>query len=469
MKKSLITLLLLFCLNAFAQNGVTNNGGLQIHTNGSMTVFGDFTNAATATLTNNGNFYTKGSVTNNQASMIAGTGSLILNGNSTQTISGSQPLKTFNITTDNTAGFTVNNNLHVTGSHTFSNGVITTSASNFIVYESGASYSDASDAAHVNGWIKKIGNTGFIFPTGNASFLREVEITNLSASSEFNAQYNGAMPASYRVVQSPLYSIYSSEYWTINQVAGGSVQIKLNWNNAKVAFPNYPVSDLRAARRSGSGFWTSIGGTGTGNSATTGSVTSDPVSNFGSFAIGGTSTIVPLKFLGISAVRENASAKVTWQTANEVAVNFHEVQKSTDGTNFISIGKLAAKNSSYQSYTFIDWNAGPTKLFYRIKEIDLDGSVRYSKVATVVATGQSEYLELIQNPVHSAIQLTAHAGTSSVYFYQLVNNGGQVCKKGSFESNGISQISIPVNVQPGEYTLIVSNSKSRQQFKLIIL
>jgi len=108
-------------------------------------------------------------------------------------------------------------------------------------------------------------------------------------------------------------------------------------------------------------------------------------------------------------------------------------------------------------------------LFYRIRENDFDGSVKYSKIATVSATGQSDYIELIENPVHSVIKLAAHAGTSSLYFYQLINSSGQVCKKGSFESNGTSQTSIPLTVQPGEYTLIVSNAKNQQQFKLIVL
>jgi hypothetical protein len=470
MKKTALSLLLfLFCLGANAQEAFVNSGGLKIFNGASITSFGNFTNNASSAFVNDGEFYIKGNISNSQSSISIGPGTLVLNGAATQSINGSQPFKTYHLTTDNSTGIILNNNLHISGTHTFTSGIITSSATpNYLVYESGASYSGTADDKHVNGWVKKIGSADFTFPTGDGTHLRPVDITNLASNSEFDARYNGAILSSARTTQAPLVSVNPSEYWTVDRISGGTAQVKLNWDHNKVAFPNYVIADIRTSWYSGTA-WTNTGGTATGNTTSTGTITSNSLSTFGRFAIASVSYVIPLRFLGIEAKRENSSVKINWQTANEVAVNYYEIQRSIDGSNFTTVGNLNAKNLDIQSYSFIDPNAPASKLFYRIKANDLDGSVRYSKTAMVIAIDQNQYIELLNNPVQSSIQLTAHNVKPSVYSYQLINSAGQVCKKGIINVNGTSTITIPLAVIPGDYTLILNNSKERQQFKLVVL
>lgn len=469
MKRSILPLVFLcFCADAYTQQTFVSSGNLKIFSGTSVTAFGNFTNNATSSFVNEGNFYVKGNLTNDQSSVAAGTGVLHLNGTANQTISGGQKFKTYHLQTNNSAGFTINNDLSVSGIHTFLAGIVNTSASNFIVYEDGSSYSGATDAMHVNGWVKKYGSTNFTFPTGDATHLREIDITNLAGNSEFDARYNGVILSSTRVTQAPLVAVNHAEYWTLNQNTGGTARVKLNWDNTKVGFPNYVISDLRTAVYSGTE-WINTGGSASGSAATTGSITSDPLNSFGRFSIASVSFVIPLKFLGIAAFRENASVHIRWQTANEVAVNFYEVQRSHDGLHFTTIGTAPAKNLDLQSYFYLDMNAPPSKLFYRIKANDLDGASRYSKTATVSAIGQTEYVALVENPVRSSIQLAVHSTVVSEYSYRLINSAGQVCKKGFFKSDGSSTISIPLAVLPGDYMLIVTNAEKQQQFKLVVL
>lgn len=467
MKKYLIIAFLFSYTIGLTQDAVTNNGNLQIHATGSIAFFGDFTNAATASLQNNGSVYAKRSLTNNQSSMAAGSGTLFLNGSTSQNINGSQPLQTYHLTTDNTAGIILNTNLHVSGVHTFSSGIITTSSTpNYLVYEASASTTGAANTAHVNGWIKKSGTTDFIFPTGNGVYFREIEIKNLSTSSEFDARYSGPSGNLYNL-QYPIASINPNEHWTLNKISGGTAQVKLNWDNSKVGFPDFVVNDIRTAWYSGAK-WMNTGGTATGTAATNGNITSDAVSNFGKFVIASVSYPVPLQFMGIGARRENSSAKITWQTGNEVNVNFYEVQRSMDGFNFVTVGTVPAKNSDAQFYNYLDLNVPVVKLFYRIKANDVDASIRYSKIVTVSELSQNQKIELIQNPVHSAVLLATSNIPVSIFSYRLINSEGQLCKKGSFKCEGTSTVSIPVSLVTGSYTLIIFNSNTQQEFKLIV-
>src|SRR5882762_417034 len=192
MKTIILTILFLFLLLIInvclmAQVTVQNNGIAGVSASGIFYINGSLINASGAALTNNGDLYVKQNITNNQSAMAAGTGTLYLNGTSTQTISGSQTFKNYNLITNNSTGFIINNNLSVSGVHTYTNGMITTSATpNYLVYEAGSSCTGDNDARHVDGWVKKFGATNFVFPVGSSIYERTIALTNLTAASEFN-------------------------------------------------------------------------------------------------------------------------------------------------------------------------------------------------------------------------------------------------------------------------------------------
>src|SRR5205085_9737468 len=138
------------CGSLNSQDAVINSGNLEIHSGASVAGFGNFTNTTTAVLTNNGNLYLKGNISNSEAGMPIGTGTLYINGSSAQSLNGTQEFITLNLTSNNAAGITLNNNLSVNGTHTFTSGIITTSATpNYLIYQSGSSYSGDADTRHV--------------------------------------------------------------------------------------------------------------------------------------------------------------------------------------------------------------------------------------------------------------------------------------------------------------------------------
>ncbi|HUP10962.1 MAG TPA: hypothetical protein VM187_02075, partial [Niastella sp.] len=208
-----------------AQEVMHNSGNLQIHSGASICSNGGFNNTATAALVNNGNLYLKGAITNDQPAMTPGSGILYVNGNTAQAVNGAQTLKTYQLVTNNAAGISLNNNLSVANVHTFTNGLIATSATpNYLIYEAGAFYSGSSDARHVNGWVKKLGTTDFVFPVGNNSYERPVAVNNFSATSEYNCRYFAATPNTANL-QSPILLINPNEYWELNRVSGGTAQV----------------------------------------------------------------------------------------------------------------------------------------------------------------------------------------------------------------------------------------------------
>lgn len=475
--KNIIRLLsVCFLLHGYtlrAQSDLQNTGTLYISTGSDILyITGAFTNATTGALTNNGNLYVRQNLINGQAAMTVGTGTLFLNGTSAQTVSGAQVFKTFNLNTNNSAGITLNANLDVNGTHTFSSGVITTSATpNYLIYEAGSSYTGDGNTKHVNGWVKKFGNTAFTFPVGNGTFERVANLSSFSASSEFNAIYRSTTPNRMNLL-SPIMDVEPGEYWEINRISGGTVVVTLNWNNTYVTFPDYLMPDIRVAQYN-AGLWTNRGGTASGNVYSSGSVISGAaVNNFGFFTIGSVGVALPLRFVNISAQRQQASTKVQWNTADENNVDHYEVERSGNGSVFTAIGSVKSNNSNTGSqYEFTDALPLQGKAYYRIRAVDKDGKVTYSGIVAVSDnTNRTESLYVLNNPAHQSIYLYGSDLYKGAYRYELLNTAGQLTQKGQLTVSGNSIVSIPLSdkAQPGSYILIVHNEAHRLAEKILI-
>ncbi len=458
--------------SVMAQNAMNNTGNLQIHTGASVTGFGDFTNASAGTFINNGTFYVKGTLSNSQSSMSAGIGTLYLNGSSAQSVAGSQIFKTYNLVTDNSAGITLNNDLSVSSTHTFTSGLINSSATpNYLVYESGSSYSGSSDSKHVNGWVKKIGSTDFTFPVGDATFERTTAISNLSAASEINCHYYTPTQNIYNLLP-PVVLVKPNEYWQINKISGGSAIITLNWDHSKVPMDNLLLADILVAHYTG-GNWTDAGGitTATGDVTTTGSVTSNAVNTFSPFTIGSVSFILPLQFLSFTGDRRAGTTFLQWVTENEQRVDYFEIQRSFNASAFVSIGNTAGRNSGKKElYNFEDHSAFQGIAYYRLRSVDLDGK---SKLSRIVAVYEQSYLSnniRVLNPAKGEIIIRSKIDDSEPSNFVLYNAAGKTILKGTIQlmAGADNVIRLPFKPAVGIYMLKLTGSGKEYVHKILI-
>ena len=469
--KSLFSALLICCNICYSQVNVTNTGTLYIGSSSGMVfINGGFTNNSSSALTNNGSFYVKGDLSNAQASMTVGTGTLYLNGTSAQAVNGTQQFKTYNFISNNSAGVTLNNNLSISGAHTFIAGIITTSSTpNYLVYESGSSYSGDGDSRHVNGWVKKFGSTDFTFPVGNGTVERTIALNSLSAVSEFNVKY-AAPTTNSTQVQFPLVWIDPFEYWNVNQVSGGSAVLFMNWDASKVAFPNWPLNtDIKVASWNGTN-WTNAGGTASGTS-TAGNITSNTVSSFSKFSFGGIAYPLPLTLINFSAKYIDNHTLLNWITADEQNVSHFIVERSDNGRQFYAVTKVPARNhSNLETYSAIDAAAINNIAFYRLRCVDIDGKEKFSKIVTIIIEDKNKGLLLLANPVSDAITLVAGNNLEGNFSYVLNNMNGQIVQSGNFSLQPSERHDLPLKqgIKNGVYSLTVDNKQNAFHYLVVI-
>jgi len=430
---------------------------------------GGFTNNSSSALTNNGSFYIKGDLSNAQASMAVGTGTLYLNGTSAQAVNGTQQFKTYNFISNNSTGVTLNNNLSISGAHTFIAGIITTSSTpNYLIYESGSSYSGDGDSRHVNGWVKKFGSTNFTFPVGNGTVERTIALNSLSASSEFNVKYGAPTPNTSQV-QFPLVYLDPYEYWNINLISGGTAIVSMNWDSNKVSFPHWLYTDIKVASWDGSN-WTDAGGTAS-NTGTAGTISSSTVSSFSKFGFAGIAFPLPLTLINFNAKYINDHTQLNWITADEQNVSHFIVERSDNGRQFYAVAKVAARNhSNLETYSAIDAAAINNIAFYRLRCVDIDGKEKLSKIVTVMVEDKNKGLLLLSNPVSTAITLVAGHNLEGDFNYVLNNMNGQIVQSGNFSLQPSERHDLPLKqgIKNGVYSLTVNNKQNAFHYLVII-
>ena len=107
-------------------------------------------------------------------------------------------------------------------------------------------------------------------------------------------------------------------------------------------------------------------------------------------------------------------------------------------------------------------------MYYRLKQVDTDGTATYSPVRTVAFTtaGLTPTIALFPNPATSATQLDLSQLPAGTYTVQVLDATGRVVLSGKQEA-GISQALDLNTIASGTYTVRVSGQSLNLTKRLI--
>jgi hypothetical protein len=97
---------------------------------------------------------------------------------------------------------------------------------------------------------------------------------------------------------------------------------------------------------------------------------------------------IPVELAGFSAVALNDGVKLEWSTASELNNNGFEIERSLNNqAEFVTIGFVEGNGTTTKinNYSYTDRLelAGTRAVFYRLKQIDFDGTFSYSNVVSI--------------------------------------------------------------------------------------
>jgi hypothetical protein len=373
---------------------------------------------------------------------------LLVNGTTPQQIINTTgtPTEITKLSMNNAAGLTVQG-FHKIGTLQLINGLINTSAGNTLVLENNTA---GNAASYVNGMVRFLGKSGMnnTIPIGKAGAYRPIVLSAGSADGEGSALLQAEVITGAPAVRSfpaGINNVSNIRYYQVSPIENS-----VNLRDFTITLP-YGTDDavtdhtiLKIAKDDGAGAWINLGGTATG--AAPGTITSDGFNSFSDFVLANVlAGPLPVTLISFSGSLQNNTALLNWTAENEINFSRYEIERSSTGTDFSTIGSVNAAGSGQTvNYNFIDDQlpAGSI-LYYRLKMVDIDGQFRYSNIIRLKkeAIAQSRLLSLAPNPFENKLTIQYESSSKEKITGAVFNSQGQLIKTISFTvQEGINQL-----------------------------
>jgi len=378
------------------------------------------------------------------------------------------------ITLNGGGGITLSENISINKNLFLNNGKIHT-GSNILIFENTANEIVGANAdSYIDGSCKKIGNTAFTFAIGNPISYAPIGISTANGAGDpscsFIAHYYGTDPnPTYDSTkhESTIAQISEMEYWTLDRVGTNNVAVTLSWNTRSGGVSL--LSDLVVIHWDGSQ-WTNLGNTSTSGDIFSGTVTSNPVSNFSPFTLGslrGNTNLLPVIFSDFNVKCSDNHPLISWVTSSEQNNEHFEIEQSTDATNWKSIHQTAGAGNSTSEirYTFTDRYSPNMNYYFRIKSMDFDNKYHYSQILYLEScVGGSTEFKASPNPSNGIVFLKFSGSIDKIIKVESFNLIGIK----TFSHNGFTNFIDFSNQPDGIYYVVVDYDNSRITKKITI-
>ena len=164
---------------------------------------------------------------------------------------------------------------------------------------------------------------------------------------------------------------------------------------------------------------------------------------------------LPVSIIGFTGQLENGTVNLKWEVVNEIGIAMYEIEYSSDGSSFISVGQLAAQNKSlYQYSTKIGISQNN---YYRLKIVSKDGNIKYSNAILISGSNAKATLNLYPNPVRGNMTIAAsHIKPNSQV--AIVDFLGKIIKTATIQ-NGMNPLNVDGLRSGSYYVSILENGK----------
>jgi uncharacterized repeat protein (TIGR02543 family) len=104
------------------------------------------------------------------------------------------------------------------------------------------------------------------------------------------------------------------------------------------------------------------------------------------------STLLPIELLSFTATCDGRTPIVEWATATERNNDYFVIERSDDAINFVEVARVAGAGNSIeqQNYSYTDYTAASGDNYYRLVQVDYDGSRTVSEIVSVACDDNAD-------------------------------------------------------------------------------
>lgn len=187
-------------------------------------------------------------------------------------------------------------------------------------------------------------------------------------------------------------------------------------------------------------------------------------------------TVVPVELTSFVANVKNNAVTLNWETATEINNQGFEIQRRSESTEYTTIGSVAGNGTTTekQVYSYSDAGLEAGKYFYRLKQVDFNGTYEYSNEISAEITAPVEFSlsQNYPNPFNPSTTITfslAEPTFVKLVVYNLLGEVVQTLKNENMNA-GSYNITFDASALPsGMYLYKIETAQFNSVMKMMLM
>jgi hypothetical protein len=194
------------------------------------------------------------------------------------------------------------------------------------------------------------------------------------------------------------------------------------------------------------------------------------ISAFGRLAaqsVQANTSITPALLMGFTGKIQGSSAQLGWIMESQTNCKWFVIERSGATGGYDSINVVTGiNNGNTNSYSFTDQHMLKGNNYYRLRQVDMDGVIRYSKVLTLDNVEADGKMAVYPNPAIAVLNFSVTSPAAQQVIVQVYNLSGIVLLTTQQQLTvGNNQQSVAITgLKSGNYILKVSSRTGSSQY-----
>jgi hypothetical protein len=178
---------------------------------------------------------------------------------------------------------------------------------------------------------------------------------------------------------------------------------------------------------------------------------------------------LPVDFINIDATKYGSSILVSWTTGKEKNNAYFVVERSIDGFNFESIGRVTGNGNTNtnSNYSYIDYQPYNGVAYYRIIQVDVDGHTSFSSEVSINFNKDNGLMNVYLNQGKIVVDYVL-LNNDDLYLHLMDALGQEVYKEVRTCTKGSSKIELSCDLSQGMYYVNVISREAGMEGKKIV-
>ncbi len=314
-----------------------------------------------------------------------------------------------------------------------------------------------------------------------------VNVGTLTVATYVSTATNNPKPTGITQVEGQSATIVD-RFWSVSRSAGTNTpNITFTYADAEIPTSGGETSMVLNAANTGSNVWYTAAQT-SGTQSANAAANTVTVTGFSKFALpltmsnnGGTltgSAPLPVELTSFSAACNDGQVLINWTTASEIDNHGFEVERSLDGqSNFTMVAskylqEYEANSNVPKSYSAIDPSPYGGTSYYRLKQIDNNGTEKYFDAVSVSCgtTSGFDITSTVTNSDEQSVVITYNTDENETVYYSLIDyNGQRIAESPVYSQAGTNMLKVStIGINQGIYLLSIRNKEKTLTNKIVI-